>query len=203
VHWTASGWVGGMWVGGEDTDEHACCHLIGPHAPPHQPMTPTDVCQVRLSGGQKQRIAIARALITAPRLLLLDEATSALDAESEHLVQQALDRASGGWEMGRGAGGASSLQRHTGTCVPCCAEGRSVLVVAHRLSTVRSADCVAVLADGNIVERGAHDELVAAGGAYAGLVRRQLVTGDEGDPVAKPGAAGGGGNDELKGCDHV
>lgn len=84
---------------------------------------------VRLSGGQKQRVAIARALICNPRILLLDEATSALDAESEHLVQEAVDRAM---------------------------QNRTVVVIAHRLSTVRGADQVLVIDSGKIAERGTH-----------------------------------------------
>lgn len=102
---------------------------------------------VRLSGGQKQRVAIARALLMNPRVLLLDEATSALDAESEYLVQDAMD----------------SLMK-----------GRTVLVIAHRLSTVKSADTVAVVSDGEIVESGTHDELLDKDGIYTALVRRQL-----------------------------
>lgn len=102
---------------------------------------------VRLSGGQKQRVAIARALLKNPRLLILDEATSALDAESEHLVQEALDR----------------LQ-----------EGRTTLVIAHRLSTVRGADRVVVLEGGRVVQEGPHDELVATEGLYRRLVQRQF-----------------------------
>ncbi|KAK4426256.1 ABC transporter B family member 27 [Sesamum alatum] len=104
---------------------------------------------LRLSGGQKQRIAIARALLMNPRVLLLDEATSALDAESEYLVQDAMD----------------SLMR-----------GRTVLVIAHRLSTVKTADTVAVIADGQIAESGNHDELLCRNGIYTSLVRRQLQT---------------------------
>lgn len=102
---------------------------------------------VRLSGGQKQRIAIARALLTNPRVLLLDEATSALDAESEYLVQDAMD----------------SLMA-----------GRTVLVIAHRLSTVKTADCVAVISDGQVAEKGTHEELLSFNGIYTNLVKRQL-----------------------------
>ncbi|XP_052303548.1 ABC transporter B family member 25 isoform X8 [Populus trichocarpa] len=102
---------------------------------------------LRLSGGQKQRVAIARAILMNPRILLLDEATSALDAESEYLVQDAMD----------------SLMK-----------GRTVLVIAHRLSTVQSADIVAVVSDGQIVERGTHEELLSKDGVYTALVKRQL-----------------------------
>jgi len=93
----------------------------------------------RLSGGERQRIAIARALLRDPPILILDEATSQLDTESERLVQEAIDR----------------LMAH-----------RTVLVIAHRLATVRHADLIVVLADGRIVERGTHDTLFAAGGLY-------------------------------------
>jgi len=96
----------------------------------------------RLSGGQRQRIAIARALLRNPPLLILDEATSALDTESERLVQQAIDEVM---------------------------EGRAVLVIAHRLSTVHRADQIVVLDRGRIVERGTHDELLRAGGLYRRL----------------------------------
>ncbi len=109
---------------------------------------------IRLSGGQKQRIAIARALLINPRLLLLDEATSALDAESEHLVQEAIERAM---------------------------RGRTVCVIAHRLSTVRNADCVLVVERGEIVERGSHDELCAMEGVYKKLVLRQLMSKESAD----------------------
>ncbi len=103
---------------------------------------------VQLSGGQKQRIAIARAVLKDPRILILDEATSALDAESEHLVQEALDR---------------------------LLEGRTTLVIAHRLSTVKNAHQVVVLDGGKVVQQGTHAELVGEAGLYRKLVERQFV----------------------------
>ena len=102
---------------------------------------------VRLSGGQRQRIAIARAMLKNPPLLLLDEATSALDAESERMVQAALESAM---------------------------RGRTTLVVAHRLATVQKADHIVVLDHGRLVEQGTHSELVAQGGVYAGLAALQF-----------------------------
>jgi ATP-binding cassette subfamily B (MDR/TAP) protein 1 len=106
----------------------------------------------QLSGGQKQRIAIARAILKDPRILLLDEATSALDAESEHIVQDALDR---------------------------MMVGRTTVIVAHRLSTIQGADVIAVLKDGAIVEKGTHETLMGTeGGAYASLVKLRPVQHD-------------------------
>ncbi len=102
----------------------------------------------RLSGGQRQRVALARALLRNPRILLLDEATSALDAESEQQVQTALDL----------------LRR-----------GRTTIIVAHRLSTVRDADLVVVMADGAAVEQGTHGELMERDGVYARLVKTQSL----------------------------
>ncbi len=100
----------------------------------------------KLSGGQRQRISIARAILKNPPILILDEATSALDTESEHLVQDALDK----------------LMRN-----------RTTLVIAHRLSTIKNADLICVMQDGRIIERGTHEQLIANGGAYKHLVDMQ------------------------------
>jgi ATP-binding cassette, subfamily B, bacterial len=102
----------------------------------------------RLSGGEKQRLALARLLLKAPSVVVLDEATAHLDSENEAAVQRAL---------------ATALQ------------GRTAIVIAHRLSTVRDADQILVVDDGRVVERGRHGELLAAGGVYADLYRTQFA----------------------------
>jgi ATP-binding cassette, subfamily B, bacterial HlyB/CyaB len=101
---------------------------------------------VNLSGGQRQRIAIARALVTQPRILILDEATSALDAESEEIIQKNLK---------------------------AMAQGRTVLIIAHRLSAIRQCDSIMTMERGTIIERGTHDELLRQNGRFADLHRRQ------------------------------
>ena len=113
----------------------------------------------RFSGGEKQRIAIARLLLKAPSIVILDEATAHLDSESEAAVQRAL---------------ANALV------------GRTALVIAHRLSTVRDADQILVLDSGRIVERGTHDQLVTAGGLYAELYRTQFAVADSPRPFTLP-----------------
>ena len=102
---------------------------------------------VRLSGGQKQRLSIARVFLKNPPILILDEATSALDNTTEILIQQALDE---------------------------LCKGRTTLVVAHRLSTIKNADEIAVIADGGILEQGTHEELMQKGGLYAMLYQQQF-----------------------------
>ena len=104
---------------------------------------------MQLSGGQRQRISIARALIKDAPVLILDEATSHLDAVNEQQIREALER---------------------------LMEGRTTLVIAHRLSTVRDADVIVVLDRGRVAEQGSHDELLANGGLYAQLVRTQIVS---------------------------
>jgi subfamily B ATP-binding cassette protein MsbA len=123
---------------------------------------------VRLSGGQKQRVSIARAILANPRILILDEATSSLDSESESLIQQGL----------------AHLMR-----------GRTTFVIAHRLSTIRRADQILVIESGRILERGTHEDLLAAGGRYADLYRRQydleknlFLADGEGDTIDEPQA---------------
>jgi subfamily B ATP-binding cassette protein HlyB/CyaB len=100
-----------------------------------------------LSGGQRQRLAIARALITDPRILILDEATSALDAESEEIIQNNLS---------------------------LIARGRTVLIIAHRLSAVRACDRIITVEAGEVTETGSHEELLSAGGRYAQLYEKQM-----------------------------
>ncbi|WP_043268054.1 ABC transporter ATP-binding protein [Streptomyces sp. CT34] len=119
----------------------------------------------RFSGGEKQRIALARTILRDPPVLVLDEATSALDTRTEHAVQQAIDALS---------------------------EGRTTVTIAHRLSTIRDADQIVVLDAGRIAERGTHDELLAANGRYAALLRRDAhhVPAD-GDGAADDGHAAG------------
>lgn len=121
----------------------------------------------RLSGGQRQRLTIARVLLASPQVVILDEATASLDSESEAAVQQALAEA---------------------------LAGRTSIVIAHRLSTVRAADVILVVEDGRIVERGTHDELLARGGRYSELYRTQFGSSDRRTwghlPTAGDGPAG-------------
>ena len=124
-------------------------------AQPHGYVTMIGDRGLRLSGGQRQRLALARAILKNAPILLLDEATSALDTQSEKLVHEALDRFT---------------------------EGRTTLVIAHRLSTVQNADLICVMEAGRLVETGRHTELVAKGGIYAELVRSQLLS-DDGQPT--------------------
>ena len=104
---------------------------------------------VRLSGGQKQRLSIARVFLKNPPILILDEATSALDNTTEMLIQKSLDE---------------------------LCKGRTTIVVAHRLSTIKNADEIAVIADGTIVEHGSHKSLLAQNGLYATLYHEQFNT---------------------------
>ena len=130
----------------------AAARLAGAHEfickMPHGYDTPVGERGVSLSGGQRQRIAIARALVGDPRVLIFDEATSALDYESESVIQENMRD---------------------------IVKGRTVLIIAHRLSTVRNADRILTIDDGIIVEDGGHEQLVAGNGRYAALHRIQSV----------------------------
>lgn len=106
---------------------------------------------MRLSGGQKQRLSIARVFLKNPPILILDEATSALDNTTEIMIQRALDE---------------------------LCKGRTTLVVAHRLSTIKNSDEIAVISGGSIVEQGSHEELMAKGGMYSDLYRLQFERDD-------------------------
>jgi ATP-binding cassette, subfamily B, multidrug efflux pump len=118
----------------------------------------------RLSVGQRQLISFARALLSDPRILILDEATSSVDTQTENVIQQAMHR---------------------------LLEGRTAIIIAHRLSTIQRADCIFVIDDGRIVERGTHEQLLAAGGHYAHLYRRQFAawSGEEVSEEGVPAAA--------------
>jgi subfamily B ATP-binding cassette protein MsbA len=135
---------------------------------------------VKLSGGQRQRISIARAILAEPRILILDEATSSLDSESEQMIQHGL---------------AYLMQ------------GRTTFVIAHRLSTIRRADQILVVEQGQIIERGTHEQLYAAGGRYYDLYTRQhdlednlFLAPGEGDTTPSEGTNGNsrGGDRDVK-----
>jgi subfamily B ATP-binding cassette protein MsbA len=138
---------------------------------------------VRLSGGQRQRISIARAILAEPSILILDEATSSLDSESEEMIQHGL----------------SYLM-----------QGRTTFVIAHRLSTIRRADQILVVEQGNIVERGNHEELYAMQGRYYDLYTRQhgietnlFLAPGEGDTAPKNDKAGENGNKDIAAADAL
>jgi ATP-binding cassette subfamily B protein len=118
----------------------------------------------RLSGGERQRISIARAILHNPRLLIFDEATSSVDTQTEMLIQDAIQR---------------------------LVAGRTTFAIAHRLSTLRHADRIAVLVEGRIAELGSHEELTAKEGTYAKLVKAQTTMGAEAASLDTQGDAGG------------
>jgi ATP-binding cassette, subfamily B, bacterial len=126
----------------------------------------------RLSGGERQRLTIARLLLARPRVVILDEATAHLDSTSEAAVQAALGEA---------------------------LAGRTSVVIAHRLSTVRAADLILVVEEGRVVERGRHEDLMAAGGRYAELYRTQFEPSGRVEAVGRPTAVTGSGHD----LDHI
>ena len=111
---------------------------------------------MKLSGGQQQRLAIARAILASPQSLILDEATSNLDTESEQLIQASM---------------ATLLA------------GRTTFIIAHRLSTVRTANLILVMEDGRVIERGTHDELMRARGGYYDMVQRQTTENGDGSQL--------------------
>ena len=117
----------------------------------------------QLSGGQRQRLAIARAAIRNPKILVLDEATSSLDAENEKVVSQLLSN------IPQIKVVSEALER--------IMEGRTILVIAHRLSTVRNAHEILVMQNGRVVERGRHSELIELDGVYKRLIRQQMEEG--------------------------
>ncbi len=125
---------------------------------------------LKLSGGEKQRVAIARTLLKAPRIVLLDEATSALDTQTERNIQNALNSVS---------------------------RDRTTIVVAHRLSTVTNADCIMVLKDGVVVERGTHDELLELNGEYHAMWYQQ-ATGNGGNGGSNGGEESESGGEKKK-----
>ena len=129
-----------------------------------------------LSGGQKQRIAIARSVISEPKILLLDEATSALDPHAEGLVQKALDSASA---------------------------NRTTIVIAHKLATIRNADNFVIMSKGAIIEQGRHEELVSGGGIYSALVKAQDLAPDNSKKGRSSDEASSSGEDSDKEDDHV